>query len=124
MIVFAVVFSAVFFACAQKQALNQDIKHITAKDLKQLIDADKSIILLDVRTPAEHTGPLGNLEGSLLIPVQELAKRYQELSDYKETQIIIYCRSGNRSQVAAKILQDKGYDVVNMIGGMKAWNKL
>jgi len=114
------VLSAIIFACAQRQ----DIKHISAEDLKQLIDTGKSIVLLDVRTPAEHTGPLGNLKGSLLIPLQELAKRYEELTIHKEKQIIIYCRSGNRSQVAAKILQDKGFDVVNLVGGMKAWNKL
>lgn len=119
-ITLVVVFSVVIFACAQRQ----DIKHISAEDVKQFIEAGKNIVLLDVRTPAEHTGPLGNLEGSLLIPVQDLAGRYEELSIHKEKQIIIYCRSGNRSQVAARILQEKGYDVVNMVGGMKAWNKL
>lgn len=110
-------------ACA-KQNAKSEIKHISAKELKEKIDKKENIVLLDVRTTGEYTGPLGNIKGSILIPLQELNQRYTELNDSKDKEIVIYCRSGNRSQVAAKILMEKGFNVVNMVGGMKAWNKL
>lgn len=115
----------VLTACAGEQMEKSTaIKHISAQEVKQLLDKKNDVVLLDVRTEAEYTGALGHIETSILIPLQELTARVDELQPYKEKRIIIYCRSGNRSQVAAKILMKKGYDVVNMLGGMIAWNKL
>ncbi len=115
----------VFAGCAQNQpAENHKIKHISAKQVKQLLASGADVVLLDVRTEMEYNGPMGRIEGSILIPVQELSVRSGELLPYKDKQIIIYCRSGNRSREAARILMEQGYSVENMLGGMIVWNKL
>ncbi len=113
-----------FAACSQKSISNQLIANITAVEVKKLMDSENKPVLLDVRTEAEYIGSLGKIDGSILIPLQELNERVEELNPYKDQRIIIYCRSGNRSQVAARILMEHSFDVVNMEGGMKAWNKL
>jgi len=83
-----------------------------------------SLVLLDVRTKWEFEGDLGHLEGAILIPIQELEKRYHELDSLKGKEIVTYCRSGNRSARAAKFLTEKGFKAYNMLGGMLEWNKV
>ena len=55
------------------------------------------------------------------IPVQEIEKRIGELEQYRDKKIIVYCRSGNRSGTATKILNENGFDAYNLIGGMNGW---
>ncbi len=77
-------------------------------------------LILDVRTPGEFES--GHLAGALLIPVQVLQAELGRLDDYKNKPVFIYCRSGNRSTVAAKVLMDKGFtNVVNLRGGLRDW---
>ncbi len=79
-------------------------------------------LVLDVRTHAEFNS--GHLKNAILIPVQELQKRVGELSEYKHSDILIYCATGNRSTVASKILVDKGFKrIVNMRYGISQWAK-
>ncbi len=111
-------------SCSNGNVRQDGIQHITAKELQVMLSEGGKPVLLDVRTPDEFDGPLGHLDGALLIPLNELDKRISELKVYQDSLIVIYCRSGNRSQVAAKILTAQNYNVVNMVGGMKAWNKL
>jgi rhodanese-related sulfurtransferase len=75
--------------------------------------------LLDVRTPEEYAE--GHLEGAKLIPVGELESRLGELDAEKEKELVVYCRSGNRSAKASEILSKKGYKVANVEGGINAW---
>ncbi len=100
------------------------ITNITAEEVKAKIDRQEDIVLLDVRTPAEFDGPLGHIDGALLIPLNELQNRAAELDSLKDKEIIVYCRSGNRSRYATEFLSQQGFHAVNMLGGMKAWNKL
>jgi rhodanese-related sulfurtransferase/rubrerythrin len=75
--------------------------------------------LVDVRQPGEYKG--GHIPGAKLIPVAELAERSGELDPTKPT--FVYCAIGGRSRVAAQMLAGKGFtEVVNMAGGIKAWN--
>lgn len=77
-------------------------------------------LLLDVRTKGEYKE--GHIKDATLIPVQELENRINELADYKNKPIYVYCRSGNRSTVASKMLLDKGYtEVYNLQKGIKGW---
>lgn len=77
-------------------------------------------LILDVRTPAEYRK--GHLENAVLIPVQQLQKRIGELAAYKDTDIFIYCATGNRSTVASKILIDNGFKrITNLRHGIKEW---
>lgn len=79
--------------------------------------ADRSdIVLLDVRTDAEHERM--HILGDVHIALNELEDRYDELP--KKT-IIAYCASGNRSRIACDFLSEKGYDCINLSGGIGAW---
>ena len=70
---------------------------------------DQKTIVLDVRTEEEYYGPLGHIEGAILIPINELENRLVELDEYRDDTIYVVCRSGNRSGKATKILIDAGY---------------
>lgn len=83
---------------------------------------DRKPLILDVRTPREYQ--TGHIQSSTLIPLQVLQSRISELDDYKEEDIFIYCRSGNRSTVASKILIDAGYKrIYNLRPGIIGWMK-
>jgi rhodanese-related sulfurtransferase len=97
---------------------------ITVENLRALLNADSTVFVLDVRTPEEYAGPLGHIAGALLIPVQELEPRLAELSDYRDREIYVVCRSGGRSARATRMLLDQGYRAANVTGGMQAWNTM
>lgn len=74
-------------------------------------------ILLDVRSPQEYSE--GHLEGAILIPDYEFNIRKNEIQQYKDDTIIVYCKSGNRSRRIYQILKKMGYkDVYNLYGGL------
>lgn len=83
-------------------------------EARQLVE--EGAYLLDVRSPGEYSG--GHLQGSLNIPVQKLAERADELDTSRS--VVVYCRSGMRSQSAASMLQAKGFEVYDL-GRMSAW---
>jgi adenylyltransferase/sulfurtransferase len=60
----------------------------------------------------------------MLIPLSELESRIDELNEHKNREVIVYCRSGNRSGKATNILREDGFQAFNMSGGMLAWNKM
>jgi rhodanese-related sulfurtransferase len=87
-----------------------------------LLLTERDPFLLDVRTPREFAA--GHLEGAVLIPVQELSPRLAELEAARDRPVFIYCRSGNRSTVAAKLLVDAGFDeVINLRRGIVDWER-
>ena len=95
------------------------IPQISVEALKQKLDAKESIFVLDVREPHEY--PIANL-GAPLIPVGSLESRIGELTDQKNSEIVVHCRSGARSQKAAVILKNAGFtNVSNLTGGILAW---
>jgi rhodanese-related sulfurtransferase len=96
---------------------------ISVEETHRRLGVDTSIVLLDVRTPAEYLGESGHLTNAILIPVQELAQRVDELVSYKNREIIVYCRTGNRSGRAAEFLCTRGFSAMNMRGGIVDWNK-
>jgi len=82
--------------------------------------ANISPFILDVRTPGEFA--TGHIAGAVLIPVQVLQARIKELDGRQDQPLFVYCRSGNRSTVAANILMTAGFEkVVNLRGGMNEW---
>lgn len=82
-----------------------------------------SLLLIDVRTPEEFRGPLGRVAGSLLAPVEEVAKHADAWDRGKR--VVTICRSGKRSLTAAATLRELGFvEVASMAGGMIRWNQL
>ena len=106
-------------ACAQQPGEND----ITVQQLKEKMKSDSSLIILDVRMPDELTAELGQIEGVINIPVQELEKRIIELEKYKSNNIAIICRSGVRSARATEMLNKKGFKAKNIFGGMIEYRK-
>lgn len=97
-------------------------KTLTAEESKNFLAQTPSAVILDVRTPAEYSSETGHLSKAVLIPVQELEQRLSELSAYKKQPILVYCRSGARSKTASTLLSAQGFSVINMDGGIMAWN--
>jgi len=106
-----------FISCAQ------DKNSITINQFKEKIKNDSSLVILDVRTPQELSGPLGHLNGIINIPVQELQERVHELDKYKDKEIAVICRTGHRSSIAANILNKDGFNAVSVSGGMTAYRE-
>lgn len=96
---------------------------ITVKDLKTRMDAgDKDFILVDVREPHEHAE--FNI-GGLLIPMGTIADSLSHLGHDKNAEIVVYCRSGNRSGMIKGFLEAQNFtNVRNLIGGMLAWSDM
>lgn len=114
---FLIVAAASVFYFAQ----SKPEKNMSVEELKTALKSDKNLVILDVRTPGELEGNLGQIDGVINIPVQELEERVGELTKYKKKKIAVICRSGNRSVPATNILLKNGYDAYNVPGGMIAW---
>ena len=89
---------------------------------------EKNVVLLDVRTADEFNGKdknrFGKLKGAINIPVQDLEKRIEELKQYKNKDIIVYCSHSHRSPQASYILTQNGFKkVTNMELGMSQWKE-
>jgi len=92
-----------------------------ADEFAVAIDDEEGAFLLDTRTQDEWEAD-GHLENATLIPHDEISERTDELPDDKSTTILLYCRSGNRSQAAAETLLDLGYtDVRDLEPGINGW---
>ncbi len=91
---------------------------VTVEEAKSLVESNVSLIIVDVRTREEYDN--SHIEGAILIPVSELEGRINELS--KEEELLIYCRTGNRSSNSVNILKANGYTkIFHMNDGIIAW---
>jgi len=111
---------SVVFGCAT----NKPYKDITVTELKERLERNDDLVIIDVRTKEEYEGETGHLPGAILIPVQELQNHYHDLDSLKSKEIVAYCRSGVRSARASKFLGEKGFKVLNMVGGIIAWSEM
>lgn len=93
---------------------------INVQELKQRLDAGESnFVLIDVREPYEHQE--FNIGGQL-IPIGSFMASIPELAAHKDDEVIVYCRSGNRSGMAKHLLEAAGFkNARNLEGGMLAW---
>ena len=90
-------------------------------DINQGVEEYRAVpqaILLDVRTPEEYGG--GHVPGSRNLPLQQIEK-ITSIAEKKDTPLFVYCQSGARSRQAANLLERMGYENVNNIGGMSAY---
>jgi len=98
-----------------------NIEEVSVEEAHQRWSTKKNqVLILDVRTPSEYEQ--AHVEGSLLVPVQELGQKMAQLMPHKEKEILVICRSGNRSYTAASMLKEKGFEkAFNVQGGVTAW---
>ncbi|MCK7606567.1 rhodanese-like domain-containing protein [Geobacillus stearothermophilus] len=93
------------------------MKTITPKEVEERLRAGESLHIIDVREPEEVAA--GKIPGAVNIPLGLIEFRMHELD--KNEEYILVCRSGGRSGRAAEFLDSRGCRVVNMTGGMLAW---
>lgn len=96
--------------------------NISSEELKSRLEAGEKINLLDVRQP-EETAEY-NI-GGIALPLGKIqSMQTDEIEDWRDQEIICYCRSGNRSGIAALLLEEMGFaDVKNLAGGMLKWKE-
>jgi rhodanese-related sulfurtransferase len=98
------------------------MQNITPEELKQRMDSGEELNIVDVREPHEHEE--FNIGGTLVPLGQIQVMQVDELEDLKDKEVIVYCRSGNRSGQAAMILETLGFqNVKNLTGGMLKWQE-
>lgn len=97
------------------------MEDITVNELKEKIERKEDFFLLDVR---EHYEADAYNIGAKVIPLGSLPFALDELSEYKEKEIVVHCRSGARSANAKAFLLQNGFrNVRNLLGGMLAWEE-
>ena len=119
--------SLVVFAlvgCSKQVSKSTDNKSdgyqkITAAAVKSRLDNGEKLIIVDVRTKEEYD--TGHIKNSILIPYDEIEAKAASLLTDKNASIIVYCRSGRRSEIAAKSLLKLGYTNVADMGAISDW---
>jgi rhodanese-related sulfurtransferase len=116
------VFMGWFPAQAGQPSSRGKVLHLDARGLDLLLQSDPNLLLIDVRTPDELTGPLGKIAQSRNVSMQELVKNPEQFP--RDKTLVLICRSGHRSLKAADLLAEHGYVVYSVDEGMQAWRKL
>ena len=97
---------------------------LSVVSLKQRLDEGEDILLLDVRTAEDYDGEQGHISGSLLLPLEQLENRIDEIGDYYEKTVATICRTDRKSAEAAQILAENGFADVHVVKmGMTDWIK-
>ena len=98
------------------------MENITVEEAKRRMDAGEELHLVDVREPYENAD--FNIGGTLLPLGQIQGMQIEEIEDLKDKEVILYCRSGNRSGQAAMFLEMMGFEnTKNLVGGIVAWQE-
>ena len=93
---------------------------ISSSELKNKLDANEHVALIDVREPDEHAA--FNIGGILLPLGNILSMQTDAIDDLRNEEVVCYCRSGNRSMQACMMLETFGFtNVKNLVGGMMEW---
>lgn len=96
-------------------------REITVQDLADRQAKGRPVYLLDVRQPEENA--LAALPDSVLIPMQDLPRRWSEIQPPPGTEVVVYCHHGIRSRMAANFLTRCGFqNVFSLVGGIDAWS--
>lgn len=103
--------------CGEKApvATPTEVHSITSSEVNRMITNSDDFTLIDVRTKAEYDSE--HIKGAINIPLDEIGS----ITLNKETKIVVYCQSGNRSAKAAQKLVDNGYVYVYDLGGIVGW---
>ena len=108
-------------ACGKTEEPNREAVYmnITAKEAKLIMEQEKDYIILDVRSQEEFDQ--GHIPGAILIPDTEIEARAEKELQDKDQLILVYCRSGRRSKLAAESLVKLGYTNIREFGGIIDW---
>ena len=120
-LIFLFLAAVLLTACGQDKENDREAVYvnITAEAARQIMDTEEGYIILDVRTREEYDQ--GHIPGAVLIPDTEIKARAEEVLTDKDQLILVYCRSGRRSKLAAQILVELGYTNIKEFGGIIHW---
>ena len=108
-------------ACGQDKENDQGAVYmnITAEEAKSIMDSEKGYVILDVRTQEEYDE--GHIPGAIVIPYEEIEGKAEDVLTDKDQLLLVYCRSGRRSKIAAEALVELGYTNIKEFGGILDW---
>lgn len=91
-------------------------------NVKTLLDSHEDVTLLDCRLQKEKD--IAEIDGALFIPMQDIPDRVEELEDYLDRKLVVFCHAGVRSMKVAMFLRERGFeDVWSMAGGIDLWSQ-
>ena len=93
--------------------------NITAQEAKAIMDSEEGYIILDVREQDEYDA--GHIPGAILIPYTQIEEKAAAMLPDQDQLILVYCRSGRRSKIAAEALVELGYTYIKEFGGIIDW---
>ena len=114
----AILILVVVLAGCQSNSKDIKVTTIDAEEAKSMMDQG-GVTVIDVRTIEEYES--GHIDGAMLLPLDDIKAGSIGLSGDKSEKILLYCRSGNRSGQAAKILAEAGYTNIYDFGGINDW---
>lgn len=114
-----VIIALVLFYIVRKVLLYRSVKHYSPVDASIKLKKERNVVLLDVRTDMERKQDF--IKGSHHIPLMDISSSQNELKKFKDTEIICYCRTGNRSMGAAAKLKKMGFNAANLSRGLVGW---
>ena len=108
-------------ACGQAKENDWEAAYmnITAEEAKQIMESREGYIILDARTQEEYDQ--GHIPGAIVISHEEIAEKAEDVLTDKDQLILVYCRSGRRSKIAAEALVELGYTNIREFGGIIDW---
>ncbi len=120
-LVFLLLAAMLLTACGQDKENDQGAVYvnITAEEAKEIMDSEEGYIILDVRTQEEYDE--GHIPGAIVISHEEIAEKAEGVLTDKDQLILVYCRSGQRSKLAAEALVELGYTNIKEFGGIIDW---
>jgi rhodanese-related sulfurtransferase len=120
-LIFFILAMILFTACGQNTESNREAVYvnITAQQAKEIMDTEEGYVILDTRTQEEYDE--GHIPGAILIPYDEILEKAEDVLTEKDQLILVYCRSGRRSKLAAEDLVKLGYTNIKEFGGIIDW---
>ena len=108
-------------ACGQAKENDREAVYvnITAEEAKTIMDTEEGYVILDTRTREEYDQ--GHIPGAIQISHDEITEKAGEVLTDKDQLILVYCRSGRRSKIAAEALVELGYTNIKEFGGIIDW---
>ena len=108
-------------ACGQAKENAREAMYvnITAQEAKTIMDTEQGYVILDTRTREEYDQ--GHIPGAIQISHDEITEKAEEVLTDKDQLILVYCRSGRRSKIAAEALVELGYTNIKEFGGIIDW---
>ena len=107
------------FVMVSKKGESIMYQQISQEEAKRIMDSEEKHIILDTREQDEFDS--GHIPGAILIPYTEIKNKAEAMLPDKNAQILVYCRSGRRSKIAAQSLAELGYTNVKEFGGIIDW---